>query len=57
MPLIAYGLIFARLLAVFGAVVVLLAMFGWSMEPSVADESDYDPPVDGGPTKELATLG
>ena len=57
LPLIAYGLIFARLLAVFGAVVVLLAMFGWSMEPSVADESDYDPPVDGGPTKELATLG
>jgi len=42
---------------VFGAVVVLLAMFGWSMEPSVADESDYDPPVDGGPTKELTTLG
>jgi len=57
LPLIAYGLIFARLLAVFGAVVVLLAMFGWSMEPSVADESDYDPPVDGGPTKELTTLG
>ena len=57
LPLIAYGLIFARLLAVFGGVVILLAMFGWSMEPSVADESDYDPPVDGGPTKELATLG
>ena len=57
LPLIAYGLIFARLLAVFGGVIILLAMFGWSMEPSVADESDYDPPVDGGPTKELATLG
>jgi cytochrome c oxidase subunit 1 len=57
LPIVAYGLIFARLLAVFGGVVILLAMFGWSMEPSVADESDYDPPVDGGPTKELATLG
>ena len=57
LPIVAYGLIFARLLAVFGGVVILLARFGWSMEPSVADESDYDPPVDGGPTKELATLG
>jgi cytochrome c oxidase subunit 1 len=57
LPIIAYGIIFTRLLAVFGAVVVLLAMFGWSMEPSVAPESDYDPPVDGGSTKELATLG
>jgi cytochrome c oxidase subunit 1 len=57
LPIVAYGIIFARLLAVFGGVVILLAMFGWSMEPSVADESDYEPPVDGGPTKELATLG
>jgi len=57
LPIVAYGIIFARLLAVFAGVVILLAMFGWSMEPSVADESDYEPPVDGGPTKELATLG
>ena len=35
-------------------------LFGWSLEPSVADESDYDPPADGDTgesTKELATLG
>jgi hypothetical protein len=33
-------------------------MFGWALEPSVADESDYDPPADGGgATKELATIG
>ena len=57
LPTIAYGIIFTRLLAVAGGVVVLLAIFGWSMEPSVADESDYDPPADGGTTKELATLG
>ena len=26
---------------------VLLAMFGWAIEPSVADDSDYDPPAGG----------
>ena len=57
LPIIAYGIIFNRLLAVFGAVIVLFAMFGWSLEPSVADDSDFDPPADGGLTKELATVG
>ncbi len=57
LPIIAYGIIFNHLLSVFGAVVVLLAMFGWSLEPSVADDSDFDPPADGETTKELATLG
>ena len=61
LPIIAYGVIFNLLLAVFGGAIVLFAMFGWSLEASVAEESDYDPPVDGGgdgeSTKELATLG
>ena len=57
LPIIAYGIIFNRLLAVFGALVVMLGMFGWALEPSVADESDFDPPAEGGTTKELATLG
>ncbi len=57
LPIIAYGIIFNRLLSVFGAVIVLFAMFGWSLEPSVADDSDFDPPADGGLTKELATVG
>jgi cytochrome c oxidase subunit 1 len=58
MPIIAYGVIFNLLLSVAGAGIVLLAMFGWALEPSVADDSDYDPPADGGEsTKELATLG
>jgi hypothetical protein len=53
----AYGVIYGRLLAVFGGVVILLAMFGWALEPSVADDTDYDPPAEGGePTKELATI-
>ena len=56
LPIVAYGIIFNRLLAVFGGVLILFSMFGWSLEPSVADESDYDPPADGGISKELATV-
>ena len=56
LPIVAYGIIFNLLLAVFGGVIVLVSMFGWSLEPSVADESDFDPPSDSGSTKELATL-
>ena len=54
---IAYGVIFNLLLSVVGTAVVLLAIFGWCLEPSVADDSDYDPPAGGDSTKELATLG
>ena len=57
LPIIAYGVIFNRLLAVFGAAIVMFAIFGWSLEPSVADESDYEPPSDDESTKELATIG
>ncbi|MEY4229885.1 MAG: hypothetical protein RLZZ362_734 [Actinomycetota bacterium] len=57
LPIMAYGVIYTRLLAVFGGVIILLAMFGWALEPSVADDTDYDPPADGGETtKELATI-
>ena len=56
LPIVAYGIIFNRLLAVFGGVLILFSMFGWSLEPSVADESDYDPPADGEISKELATV-
>ena len=57
-PIIAYGIIYNLLLSVVGAAIVLLGIFGWVLEPSVADDSDYDPPVDGsGPTKELASIG
>ncbi|MFM8266712.1 MAG: cytochrome c oxidase subunit 4, partial [Ilumatobacteraceae bacterium] len=56
LPIIAYGVIFNLILSVVGTAIILLAMFGWALEPSVADESDYDPPA-GGTSKELATLG
>jgi cytochrome c oxidase subunit 1 len=57
LPVIAYGVIFNLLLSVVGAAILILAMFGWALEPSVADDSDYDPPAGGEPSKELATLG
>jgi cytochrome c oxidase subunit 1 len=57
LPIMAYGLIYARLLAVFGGVIILFAMWAWSLEPSVADDSDFDPPADGGTTKELSHVG
>ena len=57
LPIMAYGVIYNLLLTVVGGALVLLSMFAWALEPSVADDSDYDPPADGGLTKELATLG
>ena len=57
LPIMAYGVIYSHLLAVFGGVVILFAMWAWSLEPSVADDSDFDPPAEGGTTKELASVG
>ena len=58
LPIVAYGVIYSILMAVVGGLILLLGMFGWALEPSVADESDFDPPADDdGPSKELATVG
>ena len=58
LPFIAYGVIYNRLIGVVGVAVLILAMFGWAMEPSVAEDSDYDPvPPDDGPGMALATAG
>jgi cytochrome c oxidase subunit 1 len=56
LPFIGYGIIFSRYLAVFGGILILLGLFGWALEPSYADPSDFEPPADG-PSKELATVG
>jgi cytochrome c oxidase subunit I len=57
LPIMAYGVIFNTLLTVAGGVILLMAMFAWALEPSVADDSDYDPPAQGGtPTMELANV-
>ena len=57
LPIIAYGVIFNLLLSVVGAAVLLLGAFGWVLEPSVAEDRDYDPPATGDPTKELVSRG
>jgi cytochrome c oxidase subunit 1 len=56
LPIMAYGIIFNHLLTVAGGAILLMAMFAWALEPSVADDSDYDPPPDGEPSKELASV-
>ncbi len=60
LPIMAYGIIFTRVLSVIGGAIILLAIFGWALEPSVADEADFVLPPDdgGGPTtpKELTSV-
>ena len=60
LPIMGYGLIYNRMFLVVGAVMVILTMFGWAMEPATASDDDFDPPASGdggGHTKELAPLG
>jgi cytochrome c oxidase subunit 1 len=57
LPIMAYGIIYNLLLTFAGAVIVILAAFGWAMEPSVADDSDFDPPAPGGTSMEVAVSG
>ena len=55
LPFIGFGVIYNHLIAIVSAGFLVLAIFGWAMEPSVADDSDYDPPPDEPePSKELA---
>ena len=58
LPVMAYGVIYNILLIPAGAAIVLLAMFGWSLEPHTASDADYDPPTpEGGAELEVATNG
>jgi cytochrome c oxidase subunit 1 len=45
LPIIGFGVIYNHILMVVGAAILLFAMFGWAMEPSVAPETDYEPPT------------
>jgi hypothetical protein len=56
---IGFGVIYTPLLMVIGGAITVLAMYGWALEPSVAEPTDYDPPSspDGGTTKELTPVG
>jgi cytochrome c oxidase subunit 1 len=57
LPVIALGVIYAIPVAIVGAAIVVLAIYGWSLEPSTAPDTDFDPPASGDGTKELAPLG
>jgi cytochrome c oxidase subunit 1 len=60
LPIIAYGVIYSRYFALVGVLILILSMYGWALEPSVAPDSEYDPhPEDDGqgPGTELATVG
>jgi cytochrome c oxidase subunit I len=56
LPIIAFGMIYNFLLSIAGAILLVFALFGWAMEPSVADDTDFDPPADDA-SKELAVSG
>src|SRR5262245_48214605 len=56
LPIIALGLIYNHVISVVGAIIVLLGVYGWVQEPSVAPGDDDDPGT-GGESKELATVG
>ncbi len=56
LPIIGLGLIYNYVLAVVGAVIVLLGVYGWAIEPSVAPE-EPDQPGHAGPAQELTTVG
>jgi cytochrome c oxidase subunit I len=58
LPIMAYGVIYNILLIAVGAAIVVLALFGWSMEPHTATDADYDPPTpEGGAELEVAAHG
>ncbi|MEJ7800235.1 MAG: cytochrome c oxidase subunit I [Ilumatobacter sp.] len=58
LPVMAYGVIFNFILIPVGAAIVLLSMFGWSLEPHTASDADYDPPPPSGGTElEVADHG
>ncbi|MEX2627995.1 MAG: cytochrome c oxidase subunit I [Ilumatobacteraceae bacterium] len=59
LPVIGFGIIYNLLLAFVGAGILVLGIYGWALEPSVADESDYepDPPAGGAPSTEVAVHG
>jgi cytochrome c oxidase subunit 1 len=55
--ILGLGVVYGAPIMVVGAAVVLLASYGWALEPSTADDIDFASPSDGGHTKEIATHG
>lgn len=56
--ILGLGVIYGVPTMIIGSAVVLLAIFGWVLEPSVAEDFDYEGTSHGdGPSKELTTHG
>jgi cytochrome c oxidase subunit 1 len=51
------GVVYGTPVMVVGAAILLFSVFGWVLEPSVADDSEIDPPSVDGSTKEIAPIG
>jgi cytochrome c oxidase subunit 1 len=51
------GVVYGAPIMVVGGLIVLLASYGWALEPSTAEDIDFASPSDGGHTKEIATHG
>ena len=51
------GVVYGVPVMVVGAAILLFSVFGWVLEPSVADDSEIDPPSVDGSTKEIAPIG
>jgi cytochrome c oxidase subunit I len=56
--ILGLGVIYGVPTMIIGSAVILLAVFGWVLEPSVAEDFDYEGTShDDGPSKELTTHG
>jgi cytochrome c oxidase subunit 1 len=55
--ILGMGIIYGIPLMVVGFAVTLFAAYGWVLEPSVAEDIDYEPSDADGHTKEIAPLG
>jgi cytochrome c oxidase subunit 1 len=48
LPIVALGILYSIPVAIVGGLVILYAIYGWSLEPSVAVDSDYEGPSSNG---------
>jgi cytochrome c oxidase subunit 1 len=51
------GVVYGVPVMVVGAAILVFSIFGWVLEPSVADDTEIDPPSVDGSTKEIAPIG
>jgi cytochrome c oxidase subunit 1 len=55
--LLGLGVVYGVPMMVIGFAITLFASYGWILEPSVAEEIDFEPSDNDGNTKEIAPLG